>query len=141
MVCPQTTHFAILLSLLGSRECVTEYSAPQWGQKKVPPPGTGPARGTSARPYTPNQYAPQRKQIPAPSNACFRDGHHIFWGRAVANLPPSYSWMEAIMAHLVDKNFVERANAMLLLGILWGGLAACVLGALSYDIAYWFQGW
>ena len=28
-----------------------------------------------------------------------------------------------------------------LLGILWVGLAACVLGALSYDIAYWFEGW
>ena len=37
MVCPQTTHCAILLSLLGRRESVTEYSAPQWGQKKVHP--------------------------------------------------------------------------------------------------------
>jgi hypothetical protein len=24
---------------------------------------------------------------------------------------------------------------------VWVGLAACVLGALSYDIAYWFEGW
>jgi hypothetical protein len=68
MVCPQTTHCAILLSLLGRRESVTEYSAPQWGQKKVPPSGTGPNRGTSAPPYTPNQYAPRREQIPAPSS-------------------------------------------------------------------------
>ena len=49
--------------------------------------------------------------------------------------------MEAIMAHLVDKRLVERANTMLLLGILWSGLAFCVLGALSYDIAHWFSAW
>src|SRR3982074_125386 len=73
MVCPQTTHCAILLSLLGRRESVTEYSAPQWGQKKVPPSGTGPNRGTSAPPYAPNQYAPQREQIPAPSSRPMRN--------------------------------------------------------------------
>ena len=41
------------------------------------------------------------------------------------------------MAHLIDKNLVERANTALLLGILWGALATCVLGALAYDIRYW----
>jgi hypothetical protein len=45
---------------------------------------------------------------------------------------------EAIMTHLVDKNFIERANTVLLLGILWAGLAICVLGAL--DIVYWLDG-
>ena len=45
------------------------------------------------------------------------------------------------MAHLVDKEFVERANTVLLLGILWTGLAVCVVGALAYDIAYWLQNW
>ena len=49
--------------------------------------------------------------------------------------------MEAIVAHLVDKRLVERANTMLVLGILWSGLALCVLGALSYDIAHWFSAW
>ena len=49
--------------------------------------------------------------------------------------------VETIMANLVDKNFVGRANTVLLLGILWSGLAVCVLGALFYDIAYWFEGW
>jgi hypothetical protein len=34
--------------------------------------------------------------------------------------------MEAIMAHLVDKKLVERANTVLLMGILWSGLAVCV---------------
>ena len=43
--------------------------------------------------------------------------------------------------HLVDKRLVERANTMLLLGILWSALALCVLGALSYDIAHWFSAW
>jgi hypothetical protein len=45
------------------------------------------------------------------------------------------------MAHLIDKSFVERANVVLLLGILWSALAVCVLGALAYDIAYWLEGW
>jgi len=26
-------------------------------------------------------------------------------------------------------------------GILWAALALCVLGALSYDILYWLEGW
>jgi hypothetical protein len=47
---------------------------------------------------------------------------------------------QAIMIR-VDKNFVERAHTVLLLGILWGALAVCVLGALSYDIAFWFGSW
>ena len=45
------------------------------------------------------------------------------------------------MAHLVDRECVERANTVLLLGILWGGLAVCVIGALAYDIGYWLQAW
>jgi len=49
--------------------------------------------------------------------------------------------MEAIMAHLVDKRLIERANTVLLMGILWSALALCVLGALSYDIAHWFSAW
>jgi len=42
------------------------------------------------------------------------------------------------MAHLVDRHFVERANTVLLLSVLWGAFAACVVGALVYDLAYWF---
>jgi hypothetical protein len=45
------------------------------------------------------------------------------------------------MAHPVDKHFVQRANTVLLLAILWGALAACALGAVVYDIAYWLKGW
>jgi len=32
------------------------------------------------------------------------------------------------MTHLIDKNLAERANTVLLLGILWAALAVCVLG-------------
>ena len=43
------------------------------------------------------------------------------------------------MAHLIDKQLVERANTTLLLGILWAGLAICVLG--RWHIRYWFEPW
>ena len=45
------------------------------------------------------------------------------------------------MAHLVDKHLMERAKTVLLLGILWGGLAACALGAMVYDVALWLGAW
>ena len=44
---------------------------------------------------------------------------------------------ESVMAHLVDRHVVERANTALMLGFLWAGLAACVIGAMIYDIAFW----
>ena len=45
------------------------------------------------------------------------------------------------MAHLVDKDFVQRANTAVLLSILWGGLAACAIGAMIYDIAHLVNAW
>jgi hypothetical protein len=45
-----------------------------------------------------------------------------------------------LMTHLIDKNLVERANTVLLLGLLWAALAVCVLGGLAYDILYWLEG-
>src|ERR1019366_1704269 len=68
MVCKQTTHFeklvriGILLPVLESRDCVTEYSAPQLGQKKVLPSGIAPVRGMLMPPNTePNcQHRPAR---------------------------------------------------------------------------------
>jgi hypothetical protein len=41
------------------------------------------------------------------------------------------------MAHLVDRHLFQRANKILMLGFLWSGLVACVLGALAYDVALW----
>ena len=43
--------------------------------------------------------------------------------------------------HLVDKHMVERANTVALLGIVWGALAVCALGATIYDIGYWIGSW
>lgn len=45
------------------------------------------------------------------------------------------------MDHPVDKHFVQRANTVLLLVIVWGALAACALGAVAYDIFHWLQAW
>jgi hypothetical protein len=45
------------------------------------------------------------------------------------------------MAHRIDRHFIERANAVLLLGLLGGGFAACAVGAMVYDIVYWLQAW
>jgi hypothetical protein len=44
--------------------------------------------------------------------------------------------LEAIMVHLADKHFVQRANTVLVLGILWSALAICVLGPLFYGNAF-----
>jgi hypothetical protein len=45
--------------------------------------------------------------------------------------------MEGTMSHLVEKQIVERANAVML-SFLWSALVACVVGALAFDIVYWF---
>jgi hypothetical protein len=47
----------------------------------------------------------------------------------------------AIMVRVVNKSFFERVNRALLLATLGGGLAVCLLAALSCDIAYWLHGW
>jgi hypothetical protein len=47
----------------------------------------------------------------------------------------------AAMGHFIDRQLVERANAVLLLGILGGGFAACAITAILYDIAYWLAAW
>jgi hypothetical protein len=44
------------------------------------------------------------------------------------------------MILLVIKRLLERANAVLL-GILWSAFAICMIGALSYDVAYWLAAW
>ena len=45
------------------------------------------------------------------------------------------------MAHLVDKRTVGRANAVLLLSVVWGALAACVVGSIVFEIRYWVGTW
>ena len=38
------------------------------------------------------------------------------------------------MAFLVDRQLLDRANRVLLIGVVGGGLVACALGASIYDI-------
>ena len=45
------------------------------------------------------------------------------------------------MAHLIDRHLIERANAAVLLSMVWAALAACVIGAVIYDIASWLGGY
>jgi hypothetical protein len=48
------------------------------------------------------------------------------------------TWIEGrYMSYLVDKHLAERANAVWL-SLLWSALAACVVGALIFDLAYLF---
>lgn len=41
------------------------------------------------------------------------------------------------LSHFVDRQFVARANTVVLLGVLWGALLACAVAALIFDINRW----
>ena len=41
------------------------------------------------------------------------------------------------MAHCVTKETIARGNAALLQILLLGGFAACIIGALAFDIIRW----
>ena len=43
-----------------------------------------------------------------------------------------------VMGHLVDRHLLQRTNTILMLGMVWGALAICALGALAFDVALWF---
>ena len=45
------------------------------------------------------------------------------------------------MAHFVEKETLLRANSALLLAIVGGGLAACAVGAVVYDIGRVVGAW
>jgi hypothetical protein len=45
------------------------------------------------------------------------------------------------MAHPVDRHLIERVNSVLLLGLLLGALAACVIGALIHDVILLLGSW
>ena len=44
-------------------------------------------------------------------------------------------------AHFVDRHMIARVNAAIMLGLVGGGLAACVLGAVVYDVGRLFSAW
>ena len=48
---------------------------------------------------------------------------------------------EMVMSHLVDRHHLVRANTALLLTIVGGGLVACAVGAVIYDIGRLFAAW
>ena len=39
----------------------------------------------------------------------------------------------------LEKPFLARANAAVLLGLICGGLAICAFGAVVFDISRWFS--
>jgi hypothetical protein len=43
------------------------------------------------------------------------------------------------MPHLLDRHALQRANTLLLLSMVWAGLAACAIGAMLYDISHWLS--
>jgi hypothetical protein len=45
------------------------------------------------------------------------------------------------MAHLMEKQTLLRANSALLLTFVGGGLAACAVGAIIYDIGRLVGAW
>jgi len=45
------------------------------------------------------------------------------------------------MAHLMEKETLLRANSALLLAIVGGGLAACAVGAVVYDVGRLVGAW
>ena len=44
-------------------------------------------------------------------------------------------------AHFVDKHTLARVNTALMLGLIGTGLAACVFGAVVYDLGRLFAAW
>ena len=45
------------------------------------------------------------------------------------------------MAHLIEKETLLRANSAVLLALVGGGLAACAVGAVVYDIGRMVGAW
>jgi hypothetical protein len=122
----------------------------------------GGARRARASPTCRDARAPRRRPAAAPPRRagivaivllprCFNVGFIIVddfvkgvtlrWlSRITIQRASLHEWSRTV-AHLIDKQLVERANTALLLGILWAALAICVLAALAYDIRYWFEAW
>jgi len=46
----------------------------------------------------------------------------------------------AVKAHF-DKHTLARVNSAVILGLIGGGLAVCMLGAVTYDLGRLFSAW
>jgi hypothetical protein len=60
---------------------------------------------------------------------------------------PANGYRTAAMAHILqkthffDRRILARLNTAVVLGPVVSGLAACMLGAIVYDIGRWFSIW
>jgi hypothetical protein len=45
------------------------------------------------------------------------------------------------MPQVLDKHSLLRANTAVMLGLVWGGLALCALGAVVYDLGRMLAVW
>jgi hypothetical protein len=43
--------------------------------------------------------------------------------------------------HFEPFHFLLRANRIVVLTVLWAALAACIVGALAFDLADWLSAW
>ena len=75
----------------------------------------------------------QPSLAPVPMAACIFERYLIVVG-AIFIRPSA-------VAHLVERELLQRANTAVLLTMVWGGLAACAFGAVVYDIGRWFALW
>ena len=58
--------------------------------------------------------------------------------------PGDVNQLRRVIAQTVREHstlFLVEGIILVVLGIVWGAIAACVIGALAYDIAYWLKGW
>lgn len=44
-------------------------------------------------------------------------------------------------AHFIDRRVLARLNTAVVFGPVLSGLAACMLGAIVYDVGRWFSIW
>jgi hypothetical protein len=102
------------------------------------PPMCSTARCLRCRKAGPNTAIQEKPFTVGRTNLVFLSAENAMKIRHISSAAPNDR--HAPTAHIADKSFVERAETVLVLGVLWSGLAACMLGALSYDIAYWFGG-
>jgi hypothetical protein len=49
--------------------------------------------------------------------------------------------MGIVVAHMIQKQNLLRANTALLLTLVWGGLAVCAFGAVVFDVGRMLSFW
>jgi hypothetical protein len=74
-----------------------------------------------------------------------RRGHKEFEGQQGQQPENGYGTAAMIhilqKAHFIDRRILARLNTAVVFGPVVSGLAACMLGAIVYDIGRWFSIW